>query len=216
MSLIEEKKVLEYIYDTLSSIKYGQENIDARYHHNSSYKYAPSLVRYGILTLDELNEHGVINLSEDQRKILNAEDHVNGTTGVSLSVVGLDDIWRGEEEYNPLSPKVVDFLVSPESIPVRSTMHYANEFVHNGSIKPSEIQSMDVRLIQLLQNKDKYSDETVKTIIDKYNNLIEAADFILSVNPGIVVREMSNGESYALDVNKLSRTPKITTFPQKH
>lgn len=42
------------------------------------------------------------------------ESHVNGKNSVSLSVIGLKDLYPNEVEYNPFSPNLVDFLITSD------------------------------------------------------------------------------------------------------
>ena len=94
---IEEKYIPEYVGDMLSSLKCGTEqvsNTNAKFHHNTDYEQVPSVIKYGILSLQELNKLGLKNYSEKLLKLMsNIDSHVNGDTGISLSVTGLEDLY---------------------------------------------------------------------------------------------------------------------------
>ena len=129
--ILEEKYILEYILDILNDYKTKKITInDYKYHHNTSYFDAPSVIRYGILSLLELNALGVKNFSQEVLDIMSDTDsHINGTNAISLSVVGLKDLYHNESEYSPYSSTQVDFLISNEIKAYRSTLHYGNEFL---------------------------------------------------------------------------------------
>ena len=158
--LLSETDVLEYVSDTLSDIKYnGREVFNAKYHHNTDYKDASSICKYGILTLEDLNRQGIRNDSDEFLKIMSdTESHVNGKNAVSLCVVGLKDLYPNEDEYNPFSPNLVDFLVTSDIKVSRSSIHYGNEFLSFHSIKKEELKSIDIRLLKLIQTKKMYID----------------------------------------------------------
>lgn len=127
---LSETDVLEYVCDILSDIKYnGTDVFNAKYHHNTDYKHASLICKYGILTLDDLNHQGIRNDSNEFLKIMSdTESHVNGKNAVSLSVVGLKDLYPKEDEYNPFSPNLVDFLITSDIKASRASIHYGNEF----------------------------------------------------------------------------------------
>ena len=108
--LLEEKYVLEYIRYTLNDIMIGTSNVtDAKYHHNTQYLLTKSIIRYGILSLEELNKLGIRNYTNDTLKVLDdIESHINGKTGISLSIVGLTDLYHDEEEYDPYDSLLVE------------------------------------------------------------------------------------------------------------
>lgn len=75
------------------------------------------------------------------------KSHVNCKNAVSLCVVALKDLYPNEDEYNPFSPNLVDFLVTSDIRVSRSSIHYGNEFLSFHSIKKEELKSIDIRLL---------------------------------------------------------------------
>ena len=130
--------------------------ITDRYHHISSYNAAPSIIKNGILSVSDLHKKGIIKFSEKELKLSeDIESHVNGSDRVSLAVVGLDDLYADEYEFNPFKPASVDFIISSDVKTSRSSTHYGNEFLSYGSIKNNMIKSVDVRLFEYLDKLNK-------------------------------------------------------------
>ena len=50
---------------------------------------------------------------------------------------------------------------------------------------------------------------SVQNLIDKYNNLKKIALAVKQVKLDIPIREMSNGDNFAIDIDKLSKVPKL-------
>lgn len=200
--LLEEKEVLEYIKDVLYSYKTSFKNINDKYHHNSDYQDASSICRHGILSIVDLNKLGIRNDSNEIIKTLgDIESHINGNDKVSLSIVGLNDLYRDEFEYNPYKPDLVDFIVSDEIEAIRLSTHYGNEFLSN-SINVDKLRSVDIRLLELINKKDS----SINNIIKKYNCLKEVALEIKKRKLDISLREMSK-DKFNIDIDKISQTP---------
>lgn len=210
--LIEEKNILEYVYDNIYDIKNsGHEIMNAKYHHNAAYKDAVSICKYGILTLKDMNSHGIRKDSEEFLKIMDdASSHVNGDDCVSLAVVGLTDIYSNEDEYNPFSPNYVDFLVSSDIKASRFSIHYGNEFLSCSSIAKENLKSLDIRLLKLLcRDNMSIGKSFIHNILQKYNYLIEIASELQIQKLELPIREMSESNIYELDINQLAEKPKI-------
>jgi hypothetical protein len=209
--ILEEKYILEYIKTMLNEYRQNFTQIDnAKYHHNRSYDVAPIVCKHGILTISDLHKKGIINLSEERLKILSDTDsHVNGIDSVSLSQVGLNDLYPGEEEYNPFTPTNVDFLVSSDISTSRISTHYGNEFLSRKSIPLDNIKSVDIRLLELIDLCCNSNIYTREGIIEKYNKLKEIAISMKESKLDIPLREMSNQDNFTLDQDKLSHTPTI-------
>lgn len=204
---VDERDIIDFIFDTLYSSKIGLENIkNAKYHHNTSYKNAPLICRYGIMPLLELNEIGIRNDSQELlKKMDDMESHVNGNNGISLAVLGLKDLYSYEDTYNPLEPGVVDFIISNSIIAHRNTLHYGNEYVHYGNIGLKNIISLDFRLLEYMSlTKNKQISST--TLIDMYNNLLKSAIIIKQLKSGLLLREMSLNSSFGIDIEKFSKS----------
>lgn len=208
MITIDKKNIKTYLEDILNSHRIKSKNIeDKLYHHNSSYKDGISIIKNGILSLKELNNKQIIKLSEEQLKLYDdTSSHVNGADGISLSIVGLTDLYRDEDEYNPFSPDSLDIIVSKEVQARRSSTHYGNEFIAKTKISSKLVESIDVRLIKFLENIKHESD--IKKLIENYNHLLDIAKAIKEKGLDISIREMSN-ENITLDVEKLSNSPKV-------
>lgn len=212
--LLEEKYILEYIKDTIHSSKTGQVAINkARYHHNTEYCDAPSVCHHGILTMSDLKNIGIKNYNEDFfQKMDDIESHINGIGAVSLSVVGLQDLYDGEEEYDPFTPSRVDFLVSSEIKAGRSAIHYGNEFLSQESISVDKLRSIDIRLLKLVEMIESgYSSGsiTIQSAIEKYNHLKVIALAMKHAQLDIPLREMSYHDNHSMDISKLSSNPRL-------
>ena len=206
--LLEEKYILEYIKDMFNSFKIKNINInDAKFHHNTSYKLVPSILKYGILSIIDTNKLGITNYTEKQLELMDdIESHINGTDAISLAVVGLTDLYKDEMEYNPFNPTDIDLLISSDIKASRTTTHYGNEYLSDGSIPVDKIKSIDIRLVKLIESAKSIKE--VKAIIEKYNYLIEIAKTIKKLNLDMPIRDMSNG-NLTLDTDAISNTQKI-------
>ena len=204
--VIEEKNVEDYIFDTLYSVRANLENFkNAKYHHNTSYENAPLVCKYGICSLLELNRLGLRNDSNEiLEKFNDTESHINGNDGISLSVVGLTDLYKDEEEYNPFNPMFVDFLI-PDSVKAhRYSSHYGNEFITYNNIKPEDILSLDFRILEYISLKEKNRISNDK-LVDMYNNLLRCAKNIKKKELEITLREMSSHNSFSIDIDRLAQ-----------
>ena len=125
--IIKEKYVLKYIRDMLYACSYAIKNKGDKtyqYHHNTAYEYAPSIIEHGILSMEELNSLGIRSYSKEYLNFIDdIESHVNGKDGISLSVTGLTDLYKNEDEFDPCQSDIVDFLVDENIKTVRNTIH---------------------------------------------------------------------------------------------
>ncbi len=202
---ISKEKVVDFIEETFEKIG-GEEStyIDYKYHHNAMYKDASSICKYGVLSLIDQNTYKITSHSDKVLKTMDdLESHVNGSDNVSLSVVGLDDIYPGEDEYDPSSPIFVDFLVSSDIKAKRNSIHYGNEFL-SSSIPRDKIRSLDIRLLKLIR-KNPYD---IDKILKNYNYLVDAVNVIIDNNLNIPVRECSS-DIYELDIHVIKEYGKI-------
>ena len=210
--LLEEKYILEYIRDSINDFKIRSVEINnAKYHHNTSYSFAPLILKHGILSQSELNRLGIKKYSSEVLKLLSDTDsHVNGIDDVSLSVVGLTDLYRDEMEYNPYDPSSVDFTISNDIQARRSTIHYGNEFLCHKNIDNDKLKSVDVRILKLIELTliNKKDSQSIKNIIDKYNCLKNIALAIKQYKLDIPFREMSQ-DNLTMDVDKVSKAPQL-------
>ncbi|MBE6159912.1 MAG: hypothetical protein E7157_02570 [Lactobacillales bacterium] len=208
MIIVDRKHIKEYIEDTLNSYRIKPKTIEEKlYHHNSSYKDGASIIKNGILSLEQLNNKKIIQLSEEQLKLYDdTSSHVNGADGISLSIVGLTDLYRDEDEYDPFVPDSLDIIVSKEVQARRSSTHYGNEFIAKTKISSKLFESIDVRLLKLI-DRIKYDSDTIK-LIENYNHLLDIAKTIKLKELDISIREMS-GENLTLDIERLSDSPKV-------
>jgi len=178
---------------------------NAKFHHNTSYKNAPLVCEYGILTLMDLNRLGIRNDSIDLLERLDdVESHINGNNGVSLAMVGLKDLYAGESEYDPFDPSMVDFTLSNEVKAHRNSSHYGNEYICDKSIEVDKILTADVRILEYIdkcRNKDN--------LIDMYNNLIELSRIINNNDLDIQLREMSYSDNFSINTKELAQSKKL-------
>lgn len=211
---VQKEYVLEYILDTLNDLIVSKEVVHgAKYHHNTPYKTAASICEHGILTMNDLEKLGISKYSKDILfKMADHESHVNGIDAVSLSVHGLSDLSKDEDEYNPFNPHNVDFLISNDIQVRRSTTHYGNEFLSFGSIDNTLIKSIDIRILKLIKQvnlNDVNEEKQIKSIIEKYNHLREISKVLKDNNLDIPFREVTNSNKNLIDTDKLASTPKL-------
>ena len=207
--VLDEKNVLKYIKESLDSLKKDILIIEnARYHHNASYDNASSIIKNGILSLSELDR---LNIMKNSSKVLNImndiESHVNGNDGISLSVVGLTDLYKDEDEYNPFRSSMVDFVISSKVRAFRRSEHYGNEFIASKHIENHFIKSIDIRILEYIRKqKNEYM---IEEIIRRYNALREIAIALKKYDLDIPIREMSDNKEIQLDTDKLINTPRL-------
>lgn len=206
--LLEEKYVLEYIRDLIQSFKIKSIEVNnAKFHHNCSYSKVPSILKNGILSISELNKLNIIQASSKELSIMeDMNSHANGIDYISLSVVGLKDLYSYEFEYDPFDSNLIDLNISSDIIARRSTVNYGNEFLCKDKIIPNKIKSLDIRLLKLIDSSIKKNN--VNVIIERYNELKNVALAIKEYNLDIPLREMSF-QNLTLDIDKLSKTDKI-------
>lgn len=211
--IIKEKYILEYIRNMLYACSYAIKNIDDnayQYHHNTAYEYAASIIKYGILSIEELNSLGIRSYSKDYLKFIDdIESHVNGKDGISLSVTGLTDLYKDEDEYDPCQSNIVDFLVDENIKTVRNTTHYGNEFISENKISNDRIISADIRIINYINNLSEKDGKAIFSVINKYNQIIMMSKEILRHNRDMQMREMSEGVNRKIDVEKMSEMPRL-------
>jgi len=212
--LVDERHVLEYIKDIIRDAKVGTSIVNnAKYHHNAEYCDASSICQNGILTMMDLKRLGIKNYSEEVLQKMNAiESHINGNDAVSLSVVGLQDLYPDEDEYDPFNPRQVDFLISSEIKVGRASIHYGNEFLAYESIGIDKIRSIDIRLLKLIDMLEQgytSGNLSVASVIEKYNYLKNIVLTLKASQIDIPLREMSNQDCSLIDVEKLSSAPKL-------
>ena len=202
---LEKKYALEYIKDILNDVRLRQVNVkNAKYHHNTSYRNAPLVCEYGILSLQDIKKHKIRDYTDEFLKIMSdTESHINGSDSVSLSVVGLKDLYPDEDEYDPHNAHEVDFRVSSNITAYRSTLHYGNEYLAK-SIGIDQLRSVDVYLLELISKE-----ENIDKILAKYNDLIKICISMKKMNLDIPLREISFDNNYSLDIDKLSKHQKV-------
>ena len=208
---IRELDVLKCVKENLNILKTNSVNINrGKYHHNTQYDQASSVCRYGILTLADLNKQGLRNDTASFLEIMDDSDsHANGKNSVSLSVVGLTDLYIGEPEYNPFSPYLVDFIISSDVKARRFSGNYGNEFLSFGSISNKDLRAIDIRLLKLIKLKEQGLEIPSSEILKKYNALIGIALEMKKQELDIPLREMSDTDGFVLDKEKLSLMRKL-------
>ena len=196
-------KIEENILDNLYTARTNRIDIKDTYHHNTSYKNILYVVKYGVLSLQELSKIKNTEITPQELILYDDENHVNGSDKVSLCKVGLNDLYENELEYDPYNPRLTDIIVSDNIKAYRSTTNYGNEFLVKGGIPNYLFKTIDIRLIKLLENK-----KNIKEVIEYYNKLILIAELIKKLDLDIKIREMSN-ENITLDIEKIIKMPKM-------
>ena len=176
MEYFSKKDIINYAYYILNTAKMERIDIDgSTYHHNTDYQAGIWVVAHGILSMSSLNRIGLASFSEDElKKYSDIESHVNGIDNVSLSVAGLQDLYKGEEEYDSSSVDKLDIIVDSSIKAFRNSTHYGNEFLSRGDIHPKYIKSIDVRIEEYLKKSIKLNE-----LISKLGVFIELS---ISVN----------------------------------
>lgn len=209
---IEEKQVLEYIRDTIMSISIGKEILpNDLYHHNTSYENVISIIQSGgIYSISEMNTRGIISKTKEELKILNdSTSHINGTDGISLAKVGLDDLYPNEDEFLPYNPNCIDIIID-KIFACRKTSRYGNEFIAQNSIKIDDFKSIDIRLLKYIEMIDiDCKNYTKERLIEMYNNVRTIAKVIQDAKLNIPLREMSSEDGRCLNIKKLSNAPSV-------
>ncbi|MBE6161563.1 MAG: hypothetical protein E7158_05055 [Firmicutes bacterium] len=185
---------------------------DYLYHHNVSYNNTPSVVQNGILSLREQNKRGITNYSDEiLKKLDDTSSHINGIDGISLSIVGLDDLYKNEEEYDPFNSSYVDILISKDVDAMRNSKHYGNEFIARKIILPDKFRSVDIRILMYIKellNKNDITQKDINELTNKYNCLRKIANELVLTGNLVPIREMSY-DNILLDTYKLSNAPRI-------
>lgn len=214
--LLEEQFVSEYIEDIVNDFKIKTSSVkDYKYHHNTSYSDATSIIRNGILSIRELTRLGIKNYSNNLLDVMSdTSSHVNGADAISLAVVGLDDLYREEFEYDPYSPTNVDFLISGDILTYRNTINYGNEYLSFSSINPDKFRAVDIRLLKYLEIEKRerkiiINDKHITLLLEKYNQLMNIALALKEKKLDIPFREMSYDKEISLDIERVSELPKI-------
>lgn len=212
---LDKEHVIDYISESMNS--FIQDCVvvnDARYHHNSDYTSAVSILKNNILSLDEMNRQRVRKFSKDFLSIMDDRDsHVNGSDGISLAVVGLTDLGEDELEYDPYSLHHIDFVIDSEIKACRSSVHYGNEYIASEMIPTDMIRAVDVRIskyMDMLVSKGRnLDDESIYKLVQKYNCIRNIAMLMLEEELDIPLREMSYGNCSALDIEMVASSPKL-------
>lgn len=208
--ILEEKYVLEYIRDMLNDFMIRDMDVEnARYHHNTDYSSAASIIRTGILSMRAMCKLGIRRYSREFLELMDDTDsHINGNDGISLAVMGLTDINDDEFEYDPFSVYKVDLLITDNVKALRNSTHYGNEFITYGNIDPSMIRAVDIRLLKYLEMIENGNDgKSIRCLMGRYNKLKNIAMALKQSFLDIPFREMSNDNGMLLDIDKVSDMP---------
>jgi len=212
--LLDEKEILDYVEDSLTDVITPPiEVIDDKFHHNTRYEDAISIIENGILSGKEQNKLGIVSdakleLFED------IESHANGSESISLAVVGMTDLNPDEFEYNPFSEKHVDILITGDITARRVSTNYGNEYLVDASILTDKFRAIDTRLLAYIESIRVSStrepfDVSINQLLANYNKLKEVAVVLKKRSLNIPLREMSTNAGTGLDIDKLANKPKI-------
>lgn len=214
--LLKGEHVLDYVEDNIVSCLTSEANVeDDKFHHNTKYKDAISVIENGILSPSELNKLGAPGFSDEVIKTMDDIDsHANGSESISLAVVGLDDLMPDEFEYDPFSEKQVDILITSDITARRVTTNYGNEYLSDESIDVDKFRAIDTRLLAFVQTiREKTGEEpfnsSVSELLENYNKLRDMAYLIKKIQLDVPLREMSGNEALAIDIDKISNMPKV-------
>lgn len=208
---IERKYILEYIKDTFNDAQISSKEIAfAKFHHCTSYHDASSILKYGILSMEDIKKLGIKEYTPELLEIMkDTESHINGIDAISLAVVGLDDLYPNEDEFNPYSPETVDFLIDSQVQASRSAIHYGNEYLAKESIALDNIKSADIRLLEYINKISTSHLYSIENLLKKYNCIKDIAIAIKKSQKDISLREMSNS-NITMDIDKLSSLPTLS------
>lgn len=210
--IIEEKFIFDYINQEIMDIsRHPVYVINSNYHHNTSFDSASSIIRNGILPISELNSKGIRCFSDDLLKRMDdTSSHPNGIHGISLSIIGLKDLYSGELEYNPKDMNSVDILVTDDIVTRRNSTNYGNEFICLNQIQPSQLRSIDIRLLKYLEYCRKNCKQpNIEKLIMMYNSLQDISSSIKEMQLDIPLREMSQESNICIDIDVIAKMPKI-------
>lgn len=191
----------------LSSAKNVVRIPEYKYHHNTKYEDIISILDYGILSLKDQIEYNIRFMGKNMFENLSDEEsHINGIDGISLSIVGLTDLSKDEEVYDPCMEGNVDILISDKVKAMRNSRHYGNEFITYNKVDTQYIKGIDLRILKLIS---KYASKgEYKKIIILYNQLIRLSQKLVEQGATIPLREMSY-DALLLDVDTLSKKKKL-------
>ena len=214
--LLDERHVLDYVEDNIiRCLSERVEVYDDKFHHNTKYKDALSIIKNGILSPSELSKLGIDVYSDEVLSVMgDIESHANGSESISLAVVGLTDLMPDEFEYNPFSEKLVDFLIASDITARRVTTNYGNEYITDDSICTDKFKAIDIRLLSFVnsireeRNVEAFS-SSINELIENYNKLRDMARLLKDMKLSIPLREMSFYDNTALDIDKMYDMPKV-------
>ncbi len=213
---VNYQDILEYIKEKIKSCQEIDKEIkEDCYHHNAPYEKMSSIIRYGILSNQEKANLFSEKISEQVRKILLDDYHVNGLDEISLALVGLEDVRSDRNIYNPFVLNLVDILISSQISAYRNSTNYENEFLASTRISNKNFKAFDIRILKYISSleelsfKEKLSRNNLKMLVKYYNQLKEMIIVLRTINLEVPIREMSY-ETTKLNQEKLYEYPTIT------
>lgn len=212
--LLDEKEILDYVETSLTDVITAPiEVVDDKFHHNTRYEDAISIIENGILSGKEQNKLGIVS-DEKLELFEDTESHANGSESISLAVVGMTDLHPDEFEYDPFSEKHVDILITGDITARRVSTNYGNEYLSDESILTDKFRAIDTRLLAYIESirvsstKEPF-DVSINQLLANYNKLKEVALMLKERSLNIPLREMSSNNGTGLDIDKLASKPKI-------
>ena len=197
---LSKEKIEEYIKEHIdSAILSKDDNYPyARYHHNTTYDLAPSIIKHGFLSILAQQKSGISKYTDDIVKKAMIDDfHVNSNDGISFAVTDLKDLYPGEDEYDPMSSTGVDFIVDIPWTLIRNTENYGNEYISLTSVDSKYIRYLDLRIKELIMNQLEIMD--YDGAVKRYNSIIRISQAINEYNKSIILRELSNNQELHLN-----------------
>lgn len=197
---------------------------DTKFHHQINIEHLPSAIEHGILSKRNY-VHRVENreLTDHEIYIFSDEDHVNGLDHVSMSTMDMDfsKIYRNEGIWGTYCTVCPTIVISKKVKTHMATQTYFNEFIVENEIPVDLFNSIDVRILRIM-NHDSLSlmcptkEDRIKYMLKYYEGLREVALKMKEKNLNIPLREVSEiynlGEdekANTLDVEKVIELPKL-------
>lgn len=189
--------------------------IDTKYHHHTSLDNVPLILKNGLLSKQKKAElEGRTLTSMEIYRCLD-DYQVNGSDFISLSSMDVDFSKKHDNEslYDSYDTINADIIVSREIKTIRNTINYFNEYLASDQISPDLFNSIDVRILKILDynfhdaDKNKLENR-IRLMIKQYNALRNIVIALKENNLDIPLREVSD-EIITLDPEKVIRLPHL-------
>ena len=197
---------------------------DTKFHHQLDIEKVPSAIEHGILSY-KLYKKNVDKkeLTEKEKYIFSDDSHVNGLDCISLSTmeIDLDKMYENEMLWGTYSTISPDIIVSKKVNPFHVTSNYYNEFLVSDMIPVEMFNSIDVRLLRIINynfflKEQNLKENRVKILLKYYEGVRNIALEMKKQGLDIPLREVSSikgvGEddkALTLDKDMVINLPKL-------